>query len=209
MAVKLQKRAENTRRKILESAVSGFSGGGFSGTTVEDIAASAGVNKQRIYAYFGSKQKLFEAALLAVFQQTAVVSVEAVRRAAAEPENLTGIMLEDFFRVHEEQPALWRLLAWANLQGIDGAGVLAGVRREENDALRKIFDAAQQQNLILPVKFENWLFTLLALSCFYYSNCHTMQYTHDPGMSDPAWRTALIKDAVRMFDPADGERKRR
>ena len=83
MAVKLQKRAENTRRKILESAVSGFSDGGFSGTTVEDIAASAGVNKQRIYAYFGSKKKLFEAALLAVFQQTAVVSVEAVRRAAA------------------------------------------------------------------------------------------------------------------------------
>ena len=178
MAVKLQKRAENTRRKILESAVSGFSGGGFSGTTVEDIAASAGVNKQRIYAYFGSKQKLFEAALLAVFQQTAVVSVEAVRRAAAEPENLTGIMLEDFFRVHEEQPALWRLLAWANLQGIDGAGVLAGVRREENDALRKIFDAAQQQNLILPVKFENWLFTLLAPFNLFDRSSHCINGIH-------------------------------
>ena len=201
MAVKLQKRAENTRRKILEAAVSSFSQGGFFGTTVENIAAGAGVNKQRIYAYFGSKQKLFEAALLAVFQQVSMFSAAAIHQAAANPEKLTPIMLDEFFRVHEEQPALWRLLAWANLQDIDSAGVLAGVRRDENDALRKIFDSAQQQQLLPPVKFENWLFMLLALSCFYHSNCRTMQYTHDPAMGEPAWRAALLKDVESLFIP--------
>ncbi|MBO5823102.1 MAG: hypothetical protein J6R86_08820, partial [Lentisphaeria bacterium] len=77
--------------------------------------------------------------------------------------------------------------------------VLAGVRREENAALRKIFESAQAQKLLVPMKFENWLFSLLALSCFYYSNCRTMQYTHDPEMNSPEWKNALIKDASALF----------
>ena len=204
-AVKLQPRAEKTKRKILDAAVEKFAESGFSGATVEDIALAAGVNKQRIYAYFNSKQGLFEAALLAVFQQIGMCSADAVKRAAAEPADLSGIMLEEFFKVHQEQPALWRLLAWANLQNCHSVRVLAGVRREENAALRKIFELAQAQKLMVPMKFENWLFSLLALSCFYYSNGRTMQYTHDPEMNEPEWKTALIKDAAALFVPQKKE----
>ena len=46
--VKLQLRAENTKRKILDAAVKKFAESGLSGATVEDIALAAGVNKQRI-----------------------------------------------------------------------------------------------------------------------------------------------------------------
>ena len=201
MAEKLQLRAEITRRKILDTAVEKFAAAGLSGTTVDDIAIAAGVNKQRIYAYFGSKQKLFEAALLAVFSQVKFFSGRAVKAAAADPAKLSRIMLEDFLQIHREHPALWRLLAWANLQGADSAAVLAGVRREENEALREIFETARERNLIKAVKFENWLFSLLALSCFYYSNYHTMQYTHDPGIADEKWRTLLLDDVELMFTP--------
>ena len=106
MGAKLQQRAVNTRKKILDAAIEMFAASGFSGTTVEDIAVTADVNKQRIYAYFSSKQGLFEAALLAVFQQVGMFSAEAVKRAAADPANLSRIMLEDFLRVHQEHPAL-------------------------------------------------------------------------------------------------------
>lgn len=204
--VKLQPRAENTRRKILDAAVEKFAESGLSGTTVEDIAQAAGVNKQRIYAYFNSKQGLFEAALLAVFQQIGMCSAEAVKRAADDPANLSCIMLEEFFKVHQEQPALWRLLAWANLQNCDSVQVLAGVRREENAALREIFEFAQAEKLIVPIKFENWLFSLLALSCFYYSNGRTMQCTHDPEMNGSEWKNALIKEFSALFVPQDKPR---
>ena len=47
----MQKRAVETRNKILAAAVELFAAGGMKGTGVDLIAASAGVNKQRIYAY--------------------------------------------------------------------------------------------------------------------------------------------------------------
>ena len=201
MKNKLQQRAVNTKRKILDAAIEKFAASGFAGTTVEDISVAAGVNKQRIYAYFNSKQKLFEAALLAVFQEVGICSVEAVKRAAAQPDKLSCIMLEEFFRVHQEHPELHRLLAWANLQENESVQILAGVRSKENSALREIFEDAVKQKLIIDIKFENWLFTLLALSCFYYSNLRTMQYTHDPSMKDVSWKSALLNDAARMFLP--------
>ena len=55
----MQQRAVKTRQQILESAVRVFAEKGFSGATVDEIAEAAAVNKQRIYAYFGSKQGLF------------------------------------------------------------------------------------------------------------------------------------------------------
>ena len=139
------------------------------------------------------------AALLEVFSRVKIFSESAVSRAEAEPEKLSRIVLEEFFRVHREQPALWRLLAWANLQGAESAAVLAGVRREENSALRKIFESAQQKQLISPIKFENWLYTLLAVSCFYHSNFHTMQYTHDPSMGSCEWVKSLLDDTGMLF----------
>ena len=56
MAVKMQHRAIVTRRKILEAAITLFAEKGFNGTAVDDISLAAGANKQRIYAYFGSKR---------------------------------------------------------------------------------------------------------------------------------------------------------
>ena len=202
MKNKLQQRAINTRRNILDAAIGRFSASGFAGTTVEEIAVSAGVNKQRIYAYFGSKQGLFEAALLAVFQEVGMCSTEAVKRAAMEPERLSFIMLEEFFRVHQEHPALHRLLAWANLQENESVKILSGIRGRENAALREIFENAKTQKLIIDIPFENWLFMLLALSCFYYSNLRTMQYTHDPAVIKSEWKNALLKDAAKLFTPA-------
>ena len=199
MAQKLQLRAENTRRRILESAIDKFSTDGFTGTVIDDIAGSAGVNKQRIYAYFGSKQKLFDAALLEVFSRVKLLSTAAVRHAADDPENLTGIVLEEFFRVHQETPELWRLLAWANLQSSTSVEVLSGVRHEENSALRKVFDIAVGKGFIREVKFENWLFMLLAVSCFYFSNSRTMQYTHAPEIVEPEWKNALLNDMKKLF----------
>jgi AcrR family transcriptional regulator len=50
---------EGTKRKILEAAASEFAQRGPDGTTVERIAGLAGVNKERVYNYFGGKPALF------------------------------------------------------------------------------------------------------------------------------------------------------
>ena len=208
----MQQRAQETRRKILQAAVTVFSVKGLNGATVDEIAVTAGVNKQRLYAYYGSKQKLFEASLLHVFQQVELFSAETVKQAGAHPEKLTEILLRGFIRVHAAHPAFWRLLSWANLEGGECVQVLDRARKAENEALREIFDRALQLGLLREIRFETYLFTLLAVSYFYYSNRLTLSHTLDVTLSSNEWRRCLYEDLNRVFsrqEPDSGKKRLR
>jgi AcrR family transcriptional regulator len=54
---------EETRERILAAALEIFSQAGFDGTTTRDLAGRAGVNLGLIKYYFGSKEKLWRAAV--------------------------------------------------------------------------------------------------------------------------------------------------
>jgi AcrR family transcriptional regulator len=49
------------RRQIMDGARTVFLSGGFDGASMNDVARAAGVSKGTIYAYFDSKEQLFEA----------------------------------------------------------------------------------------------------------------------------------------------------
>jgi len=66
------------RERILEEAVKLFYERGFTGTTLDDIAAELGVTKPFIYTHFRSKTEL----LAALCKPTIELSLEAVSRAA-------------------------------------------------------------------------------------------------------------------------------
>jgi len=51
---------ESTRRRIFDAAAKEFAEHGIAGARIDRIARRAGANKQLIYAYFGSKQDLFD-----------------------------------------------------------------------------------------------------------------------------------------------------
>lgn len=55
--------APDTRAAILDAARELFATGGFAGTSVRAVAASAGVDPALVHHYFGSKDDLFVAAL--------------------------------------------------------------------------------------------------------------------------------------------------
>src|SRR5580704_6068826 len=54
-----QRDADRSRRALLDAALEEFSLRGFAGARVADIARRAGVNKQLINYYFGSKEGLY------------------------------------------------------------------------------------------------------------------------------------------------------
>lgn len=56
-------RSEEKARDILTAATELFSRNGFEATSVDDIAATAGVSKQTVYSRFGSKEDLFGVAI--------------------------------------------------------------------------------------------------------------------------------------------------
>lgn len=66
------------RERILEEAVTLFYERGFSGTTLDDIAAKLGVTKPFIYSHFRSKVELLEA----ICRPTIEMSMDAISRAA-------------------------------------------------------------------------------------------------------------------------------
>ncbi|MBV8107083.1 MAG: helix-turn-helix transcriptional regulator, partial [Hyphomicrobiales bacterium] len=53
------------RRQIMDGARTVFLSAGFDGASMNDIARAAGVSKGTLYAYFTSKEELFEAIIRA------------------------------------------------------------------------------------------------------------------------------------------------
>ena len=54
-----ERRSGRKRKAILEAATTVFLRNGYLGTSMDEIAASAGVSKQTIYKHFADKERLF------------------------------------------------------------------------------------------------------------------------------------------------------
>lgn len=92
------------RERILEEAVKLFYERGFTGTTLDDIAAELGVTKPFIYTHFKGKVEL----LAALCKPTIELSLEAVATASAGPgtptERLTRAVADFTAVVLKRQP---------------------------------------------------------------------------------------------------------
>ena len=55
-----ESRSSRKRRAILEAATEAFLRNGFRGTSMDEIAAAAGVSKQTVYKHFADKERLFQ-----------------------------------------------------------------------------------------------------------------------------------------------------
>lgn len=94
----MQQRSEETRTKIMESAIKLFSNSGYNKASVDDICAEAGISKGAFYHHFKSKQELF-LALLDGWLQTIDNAIEASKDMTA-PETFTR-MTEAFPYIFE------------------------------------------------------------------------------------------------------------
>jgi AcrR family transcriptional regulator len=97
-----------TRARLLNAAYAEFSERGLAGARVDRIAAVASANKQAIYAYFGSKDGLFDAMLadrLGVLADTVPFT----------PDDLPGYA-GALFDALNTSPELVRLTQWRALE---------------------------------------------------------------------------------------------
>jgi AcrR family transcriptional regulator len=103
---------EGTRRRLLEAATIEFAERGPDGTTMARIAERAGLNKERLYKYFGDKQALFGTVLSGELEKLAA----AVEPPAGGLEDI-GEFAGRTFDYHAAHPELARLLLWEGLAG--------------------------------------------------------------------------------------------
>ncbi|WP_442544488.1 TetR/AcrR family transcriptional regulator [Arthrobacter sp. KN11-1C] len=102
---------ERTKRLLLEAATAEFCQFGLAGARVDRIAAAAGVNKERIYQYFGKKDLLFDAVIASQLSKV----VGEVRIEGAGPEALADYAGR-LFDHHHQDATLPRLLFWEGLE---------------------------------------------------------------------------------------------
>ncbi|MGN0848271.1 MAG: TetR/AcrR family transcriptional regulator [Victivallaceae bacterium] len=198
MARKLQQRAIETRKRILTAARELFAERGYSGATVDEIALRAKANKQRIYAYFGNKQQLFETVVLQLFQEVDLFAQTDMQD--CQPADLSHRVIAGFFKVHSEHPEFWRLLTWINLDEAIHVERLIGARSHENAAIREVFDRGIKEGVIKPMLFRDYLYTLLAASWFYFSNRRTLPLTLSPDLYSAGGRQLLIDEVAGLFN---------
>lgn len=88
MTAKRQQRADEIRR----AAIPVFAAQGYRRTSMEDLAAAAGVSRPALYQYFDDRADLFRAAFDAVLQDSADAALAALQAQGTVADRLDGYL---------------------------------------------------------------------------------------------------------------------
>jgi AcrR family transcriptional regulator len=193
---------EGTRRRLRDAALVEFADRGFDGATVAAIAARAGVNKERLYSYFGDKQALWEI----------VLGTELERLAAAVAS--TGADLSDIgefagatFDYHADHPELGRLLQWEGLRGGEPADAVSRTTHYRDKVER--FATAQREGVLdSGLDPAHVVFALIALAAWWQTVPQLAEMITGAGPDDSAERARrrrfVVDAARRLASPSRG-----
>ncbi len=137
-------REPDARARILEAALSEVAAHGVAGSRTARIAARAGVNKQLIHYYFGTKAGLYQALLAEVAGMVAARLSDLPLVGLTAVERLRRLVRGqfDFFLAHPEHTAVltsardtggWADQAVAPVTTLLGAGQATGFFRDDID----------------------------------------------------------------------------
>lgn len=189
---------ERTRRRLKEAATAEFAERGPDGTTMARIAARAGINKERLYKYFGDKQALFET----------VLGDELRKLAEAVPPPPTGLRdIGDYagrtFDYHAAHPELVRLLLWEALSG-------GPVADEENRTATyrhkaQVYAAAQRDGVLDDdIDADHLACLVIALNTWWFSApqlAHMLTGAYDDPAEHARRRATVVRAAERLARP--------
>lgn len=185
-----QARSIRTKEKILKAATKVFSEKGLHGSRIEDITRACGTNRQRVYAYFGSKRQLYVEVLVESYSQIAFA--ESMRSLGEDDiGNLSKVLVEVFIEYHRSHPEFWRLLAWENLYGGKhlASAQWSRLRGGYIDHIRGLYELGQNCGVFRrEVGFHAYIFTIFSITYFYFSNRLTLSNLLGVDFDDSAMR---------------------
>jgi|SRR5450755_1790097 AcrR family transcriptional regulator len=191
---------EGTRRRLKEAAAIEFAEHGPDGTTMARIAERAGINKERLYKYFGDKQALFES----------VLSDELAKLAAsvtppADVFEEIGEFAGRTFDYYSGHPQLARLLLW---EGLAGGPVADEASRTAHYQRKAQAYAAAQRDGVLDDDLDpaRLVFLIIGLAAWWFSVPQLARMLTGAGDDDPAEharrRAFVVRAAERLALPA-------
>ncbi|MBE1496031.1 AcrR family transcriptional regulator [Amycolatopsis lexingtonensis] len=177
-----------TKARILEAAVAEFAQHGLAGGRVERIAREAETNVRMIYAYYGNKDGLFDAALTSAIQSMAT-------KVPLRPDDLAG-WAGDLFDFHGREPAPLRINIWAQLERPEAASEPLETYLAKTTALAGTTTAA-------PLTAVDLLVFIYAISQAWQLTPVGLLEADGSGARDPrriaAHREAVVTAATRLI----------
>jgi AcrR family transcriptional regulator len=167
-----------TRARLLDAAYAEFVERGLAGARVERIASAASANKQAIYAYFGSKNALFDA----VLDTRLSVLADLV---PFTPDDLPGYIGALFDQLVAD-PDLVRLTQWKALERPDASPA------ELKAHLTKATDLASAHGRTIEQGMDVMMITLAVALAW----STTAPTTRNPDRDDLAGRLRRHRSAV-------------
>jgi AcrR family transcriptional regulator len=190
---------EGTRRRLREAAAAEFAERGPDGTTMAAIAGRAGINKERLYKYFGDKQALFETVLSGELEKLAA----SVIPPAGGLEDI-GEFAGRTFDYYAAHPELARLLLWEGLAGGPIADEAGRTAHYQDKA--RAYAAAQRSGILDDdIDPDHLVFLIIALAAWWFSVpqlAFMLTGAQDGGGSEQARRRAsVVRAAERLARP--------
>jgi AcrR family transcriptional regulator len=181
------------KERVLAAALDEFAAHGVAGARVDRIARAAKTSKERVYAYFRSKEDLYAAVAADLLQ-------EVMDSATLDPADLPGYVGElfDFYAGH---PDMLRLVGWSRLEPNEA---LAGFGEAGAASLRRKLEAIEkgQRDGVLDDAFEpiDVLLLLVHLSMGWMTavEFHTLDEAGGPDALARR-RAAAVLAAERLF----------
>ncbi len=182
--------AEASRRLLLAAARAEFAAKGLMGARVDEIARLAGLNKQLVYHYFGSKDDLYLAVLEGVYAEIRTQE-RALSLGDLAPEQAMIELIGFSFDYLAAHPDFIALLNDENGQG--GRHLAASRRMHEMNSplialIRRTLRKGAEQGIFRRDMDALQLYVSIAgLAYFYFSNNRTLSAIFGRDLASARW----------------------
>lgn len=188
---------DRKREAILQAAIIEFRTHGFEATSMDKIAASAEVSKRTVYNHFPSKDDLFAAILLQLWQNSASQREVVYRTDIPLRDQLIDLMQEKMQMLNDEHfIALARVAIAATIHAPDRAQEMVAKLGEKEEGVTGWIRAAQADGKLKPA---DPAFAAHLLQGQLKTFAFWPQITMGQAPLDKATQVQIVEAAVDMF----------
>jgi AcrR family transcriptional regulator len=187
-------KGEATKRRILDAASGEFASHGIAGARVDRIARAARTNKAQLYAYFGSKEGLFDA----VFADRLQLILDTAPIDADDLADWAVRLYDDYL----ERPDVVRLAAWHRLERQPRGPLVDGTRWEASKV--EAIAAAQAAGRVRRCDPFDLMALVIGMSCAWSPTSGVWASYDEEAEGVHQARRDLVREAVRAVVAPQG-----
>ncbi len=196
-----ERNSQKSKDQILTAAETAFARKGIHGTRIDEIAEKANINKRMIYAYFGSKEGLYKAVLINVYNKLNSVEISLLSEDTPPGEAIKKL-IELHFNYLKENRTYVNLLLWENLNQGDYIRdrEFEGIRNPAIERMRGVLQKGMNEGVFHPnLDIDQVILSLLTFSFSYFSNTYTLSKLLRKDLNDADNIKSRLQNMTEMF----------